>query len=141
MYRQGNGITDHYSLFLRKSRYSACKLYRSAECWLRMFFSCSFFHHFLFSFSFFFRLPFFPPSFMLSRTFHSFELHFNESVGRLGDCSWSMWRLWKCRAIFRNFGKINVKIMKLVIVSNERIQIWDIYFIICCSRFVFWLEI
>lgn len=42
------------------------------------------FSFFFFSLSLFlfFRLPFFPPSFMLSRTFHLFELHFNESVGR-----------------------------------------------------------
>lgn len=65
MYRQENGITDHYSLFLRKSRYYTCKLYRSAESWLRMFLSCSFFC------PFFSGPPFFLSFFLFVRT-HAF---------------------------------------------------------------------
>lgn len=117
MYRQGNGITDHYSLFLRKSRYSACKLYRSAERWLRMFFSCSFFHHFLFSFSsFFFFLFFFPfvcPSFLLLSCFSALSTPSN-------SVSMNRWGIGRCEdfesaeTIFRNFGKINAKTVKLV---------------------------
>lgn len=86
MYRQENGITDHYSLFLRKSLYYTCKLYRSAESWLRMFLSCFFFCPFFSGPPFF--ISFFL-SFCSYSRFPPFEIHPNELSGREGDYSWS----------------------------------------------------